>query len=174
MTPDGEHLGPHQGERPVERRLRQALSARADGVDARRLRTASPPGARAGRRPAERLRRFAVPLAALTAAAAAVAGVGYLLFVPDAEPGPQLPATPPRLTTPGPSSGGPPSPSPSRPGRPSGGDASAAPSGVPTPDRSLGPTVRASPGPSGAVPPSRGASPAPGAAATSSPPVPRR
>ncbi|MDX6764635.1 hypothetical protein SIN09_35935, partial [Streptomyces sp. F8] len=68
MMPDGERRGEHPGERPVERRLRQALQARADSVEVRRLRPASPPGARAGRRlVVERLRRSALPLAGLAA-----------------------------------------------------------------------------------------------------------
>ncbi|MGW6985266.1 hypothetical protein ACWGE1_38385, partial [Streptomyces sp. NPDC054932] len=78
MTRDGERLA----ERPVERRLRQALDARADSIDVRRLRPADPPGPRAGRLPLVRLRRFALPLAGLAAAAAA-AGIGYLLLAPD-------------------------------------------------------------------------------------------
>ncbi|MFJ7586563.1 hypothetical protein ACIQZO_04015 [Streptomyces sp. NPDC097617] len=106
MTGDGERLA----ERPVERRLRQALDARADSIDVRRLRPAAPPGSRAGRLRAVGLRRFALPLAGLAAAAAA--GVGYLLLAPDPAPGPVLPATPPRITAPGPSSEDPKSPTP--------------------------------------------------------------
>ncbi|MFD9162574.1 hypothetical protein ACFVZ8_11345, partial [Streptomyces sp. NPDC059558] len=44
MTRDGEHLA-ELAERPVERRLRQALDARAESIDVRRLRPADPPGA---------------------------------------------------------------------------------------------------------------------------------
>ncbi|MFD4939215.1 hypothetical protein ACFWM4_32455, partial [Streptomyces virginiae] len=83
MTRDGERLA----ERPVERRLRAALDARAEGIDVRRLRPAEPPGAHPGRRPMAGLRRFALPLAGLVAAAA-VAGIGYLLSAPDPAPGP--------------------------------------------------------------------------------------
>ncbi|THA86729.1 hypothetical protein [Streptomyces sp. A0592] len=172
MTPDGERLGEHPGERPVERRLRQALDARADSIDVRRLRPASPPGARAGRPLTERLRRFALPLAGLVAAAAA--GIGYLLLAPEAGPGPQLPATPPRVTTPSPSTGAPPSPSPSRPGPTPSGDASQGPSASPTPTRSAGPTAQASPQRPGSVTPSHRPSGTPGAAVTSSPPSPGR
>ncbi|MFF4849673.1 hypothetical protein [Streptomyces sp. NPDC001194] len=116
------------GERPVEGRLRQALDARADRITVRDLRPAEPPGLHA-RLPAARLRlnlrRFALPLAGLAAAAAAVAG--YLVLGPDASPArPVPPASPPEFTGPGPSpqsgtgSGSPhpsvsPTPSPSRP-----------------------------------------------------------
>ncbi|MFB7175494.1 hypothetical protein ACFCYM_32440 [Streptomyces sp. NPDC056254] len=170
MTPDGERLGEHPGERPVERRLRQALDARAQAVDVRRLRPAGPPGMRAGRRPAGGLRRFALPLAGLVAAAAA--GVGYLLLAPDAGPGPQLPATPPEVTAPGPSTEAPPSPSPSRPGPAPSGDPSSAPSGTPGPNRSASPSVQVSPRRSGSVTPSYSPSVTPGAVTVSSPPRP--
>ncbi|MFJ6780210.1 hypothetical protein [Streptomyces yangpuensis] len=174
MTPDGERLGDHPGagahagERTVERRLRRALDARADSIDVRRLRPASPPGAWAGRRPVEGLRRFALPLAGLVAAAAA--GIGYLLFAADAEPGPQLPATPPQVTAPGPATGSPPSPSPGRPTPTPSVDPSSSTSGFPTPSRSASPSAQASPSRPGSVTPSGSASVGPGAAVTSSPP----
>ncbi|WP_314247694.1 hypothetical protein [Streptomyces sp. DSM 40907] len=158
MTRDGERLT----ERPVERRLRQALDARADSIDVRRLRPAEPPGAHLGRLPMAGLRRFALPLAGLAAAAAA--GIGYLLLAPDASPGPGLPATPPRITTPGPSPQDPTSPGP----RPSG-------SGRPTPSvsspptGSVSPSVPVSPGASGSQPPSASPSGARGGIVTSSP-----
>ncbi|MFI5670123.1 hypothetical protein [Streptomyces sp. NPDC051704] len=93
------------GERPVEGRLRQALDARAGQITVRDLRPAEPPGLHA-RLPAARLRlnlrRFALPLAGLAAAAAAVAG--YLVLGPDTSPArPVPPASPPEFTGPGPS-----------------------------------------------------------------------
>lgn len=168
MRQDGER----PGERPVERRLRAALDARAEGIDVRRLRPAAPPGAHTGRRPVHTLRRFALPLAGLVAAAAAVAG--YLLVSPDRTPGPQPPADQPRTTAPGPSrdsspsspspppspeSGGPTGPTPgvsvsrpagesSSPGRPP------SPSGTPSPSDSASPVTRgrATPSASASVP----------------------
>ncbi|MEV0411587.1 hypothetical protein AB0I68_12505 [Streptomyces sp. NPDC050448] len=94
-----------RGERPVERRLRQALDARAAGITVRGLRPADPPGPHVRRLPAARLRlglrRFALPLAGLAAAAAAVAG--YLVLAPDSSPArPVPPASPPEITGPGP------------------------------------------------------------------------
>ncbi|MEV6731306.1 MULTISPECIES: hypothetical protein [unclassified Streptomyces] len=93
------------GERPVERRLRQALDARAAGITVRELRPADPPALHVRRLPAARLRlnlrRFALPLAGLATAAAAVAG--YLVLAPDsAPPRPVPPASPPEITGPGP------------------------------------------------------------------------
>ncbi|MFD9262890.1 hypothetical protein ACFVZQ_31150, partial [Streptomyces sp. NPDC059538] len=67
MTRDGEHLA-ELAERPVERRLRQALDARAESIDVRRLRPADPPGPQTGRLRTVALRRFALPLAGLAAA----------------------------------------------------------------------------------------------------------
>ncbi|WP_051806976.1 hypothetical protein [Streptomyces sp. NRRL F-2664] len=173
MTPDGERLGAHPGERPVERRLRQALDARADSVDFRRLRPARPPGTRAGRRSREGVRRFALPVAGLVAAAAA--GLGYLVLGPDAPPGPRLPATtPPQVTSPGPDTGSTPTPTPtqsaSRPGPAPSVDRSSGPSGFPLPLRSGSPSAQASPQRSAPLTPSRGSSVTPGAVATSSPP----
>ncbi|MFG2485363.1 hypothetical protein ACGFSI_21730 [Streptomyces virginiae] len=165
MTRDGERLA----ERPVERRLREALDARADGIDVRRLRPAEPPGAHLRRLPMARLRRFALPLAGL-AAAAAVAGIGYLLAAPDPAPGPVPPATPPRITAPGPSSEHPTSPAP-RPGERSPGvDSSGGPAASSTPSRSVSPSAPVSPRPSGAASPSASPSGARGGIVTSSPP----
>ncbi|WP_053689149.1 hypothetical protein [Streptomyces sp. WM6372] len=98
------------GERPVERRLRQALDARAAGITVRELRPADPPGLHVRRLPAARLRlnlrRFALPLAGLATAAAAVAG--YLVLGPDPSPArPVPPASPPEITGPGPTPGSP-------------------------------------------------------------------
>ncbi|MER7822269.1 hypothetical protein ABTX85_06855 [Streptomyces sp. NPDC096097] len=167
MTRDGERLA----ERPVERRLREALDARAEGIDVRQLRPAEPPGAHLGRLPMAGLRRFALPLAGLVAAAAVV-GIGYLVLAPGPAPGPVLPATPPRITAPGPSSEHPSSPAP----RPSGSaerSPGVEPSGSPSASlpygRSVSPSVPLSPRPS-ASPPSASPSAARGAVATSSPP----
>ncbi|MFE5804396.1 hypothetical protein [Streptomyces sp. NPDC056491] len=168
MTGDGERLA----ERPVERRLRQALDARADSIDVRGLRPADPPGARAGRLPMAGLRRFALPLAGLVAAAAA-AGVGYLLLAPDASPGPGLPATPPRITAPGPSSehSKSPTPQPSGSGRPTPGvDSSGRPSASSSPSRSGSPSATVSPRSPGSTSPSASPSGARGASVTPSPP----
>ncbi|MFC9292632.1 hypothetical protein ACFTWH_09830 [Streptomyces sp. NPDC057011] len=149
------------GERPVEVRLRQALDARAESIEPRMLRPAQPPRPQAGRLPVERLRRFAVPLGVLAAAAAA--GIGYLLLAPDQAPGPVPPATPPRITAPGPSPETPhtpkPQPSPSTPDGPdrspsasvsagASAGASRRPSPSASPFRSVTPFPPASPSPS--------------------------
>lgn len=158
------------GERPVERRLRQALEARAAGVDVRRLRPADPPGPRTRRLPAAwlRLRSFTLPLAGLAAAAAAV--VGYLVFAPEASPvRPLPPASPPELITPAPaptpesepaSQSSPPTPFGPTPFGPT--PSGSRPSG-PTPSRST-PSRQlpsATPSPSWSPPPSGSRSPAP-------------
>ncbi|MEU8843465.1 hypothetical protein AB0D97_30810 [Streptomyces roseus] len=147
------------GERPVEGRLRQALDARAAGITGRDLRPAQPPGRHAGRLPAARLRmslrRYALPLAGLAAAAAAV--TGYLVLGPDPSPArPVPPASPPEITGPGPTPDprtgtGSPSPSvaPSPPASPAPGTRSAHP-----PESSPTPTGSRSP-----LPPSRSAAP---------------
>ncbi|CAM5653085.1 hypothetical protein SAVIM338S_06578 [Streptomyces avidinii] len=104
---------------PVELRLRQALDARAAGITVRDLRPARPPGGEARRLPwaAARLRRFALPLAGLAAAAAAV--VGYAVLAPDPGPlrrEPVPPAAPPSRSPTGPAPSAvpvPPAPSPS-------------------------------------------------------------
>ncbi|MER5870894.1 hypothetical protein ABT106_14445, partial [Streptomyces sp. NPDC002044] len=80
----------HDGEHPAERRLRQALEARAAGITVRELRPADPPGPGLRRSPAARLRGFTLPLTGLAAAAAAL--VGYLVLTP--EPAPPRPAPP--------------------------------------------------------------------------------
>lgn len=170
MTRDGELLV----ERPVERRLRRALDARADSIDVRRLRPADPPGPHVRRLPVERLRRFALPLAGL--AAAAVAGIGYLLLPSDPAPGPVPPATPPSVTAPVPSPKSPespesPTPRSSGPGKPTADvDTPATPVESSSPTGSVSPSASLSPKPSGAAPPSTGPSAAPGGAVTSSPP----
>ncbi|MFE2171215.1 hypothetical protein ACFXB3_40055 [Streptomyces sp. NPDC059447] len=101
----------HDGERPVERRLRQALDARAAEVTVRTLRPAEPPGPHTA---VPRLRRrLAFALAGLGVAAAALAG--YLVLAPeDAPVRPVPPAAPPELGSPSPSPS--PSASPSSPG----------------------------------------------------------
>ncbi|MGW8778515.1 hypothetical protein ACWGNM_10580 [Streptomyces sp. NPDC055796] len=156
------------GERPVERRLRQALDARASGITVRELRPAQPPGLHA-RQPGARLRlnlrRFALPLAGLAAAAAAVAG--YLVLGQDASPArPVPPASPPEFSGPGPSPD-------SRTG-----SGSPRPSVSPSPFPSTPPVTRSvlapepTPTPSGsrsAVPPSRSRPPS---AVPSSSPLP--
>ncbi|MCY0950094.1 hypothetical protein [Streptomyces sp. H27-S2] len=86
----------HDGERPAERRLRQALEARAAGITMRELRPADPPGPGLWRSPVARLRGFTLPLSGLAAAAALV---GYLVLTPDpAPPRPTPPAAPRELT----------------------------------------------------------------------------
>lgn len=110
----------------IERRLRQALDARAAGITVRELRPADPPGPHVRRFPLLRLRGLGLPLAGLAAAAAAV--VGYLVLAPDPAPvRPVPPAAPPELPTPGPA---PESESP-RPSPPS--SASVSPSARPVP-----------------------------------------
>ncbi|MFJ8015490.1 hypothetical protein [Streptomyces sp. NPDC096339] len=100
----------HDGERPVERRLRQALDARAAEVTVRTLRPADPPGPHAA---GPRLRRLTFALAGLGVAAAALAG--YLVLAPDEAPvRPVPPAAPPELGSPTPTPA--PSPSLSSPG----------------------------------------------------------
>ncbi|MFJ4713547.1 hypothetical protein [Streptomyces sp. NPDC088785] len=111
--------------RPTERRLHDALAARADAVTVRALRPAAPPGPHPRRPPLLHhvRRRIALPLAGLAAAAALVAG--WSALAPDPEPHrvPAPPAAPdgrptPRPTPPTPSASPPPStavPSPSAP-----------------------------------------------------------
>ncbi|MFE6887767.1 hypothetical protein [Streptomyces sp. NPDC057694] len=104
-------------ERPAERRLHEALAARADSITVRTLRPAEPPGPHLRRLPLlhrallHRVRRrYVVPLAGLATAAALV--VGYLTLAPDTEPhrtpvppaAPSAPADPDRAPTPRPSS----------------------------------------------------------------------
>ncbi|GHD64201.1 hypothetical protein OHU17_05010 [Streptomyces goshikiensis] len=159
MTSYGESPGGHPAERPVERRLRQALAARADEITVRDLRPADPPGPRArGSRPAwlraYGTRRFVLPVAAGLAAAATV--IGYVVLAPGSGPArPEPPAAPPEISTPGPTpgSGTPtpgasPSPSPTPGGSrtPPGPSVSSSPSGLPS--RSPAPPSRA-PSPSG-------------------------
>ncbi|MEU3060669.1 hypothetical protein [Streptomyces subrutilus] len=114
MTPtahDGD--GAHRADpvHPAERLLREALDARAAGITGRELRPADPPGPHLRRSPSARLRGFALPLAALAAAAAAL--VGWFVLAPDPSPAP--PAAPPELTTPAPV------PTPTRPPTPTQG-----------------------------------------------------
>ncbi|MFJ6793299.1 hypothetical protein [Streptomyces sp. NPDC091268] len=141
MTPGVEHE--RRAERPVERRLREALDARAAGVTVRGLRPAEPPGphVRGLRlRPAlARLRGLALPLAALGAAAAAL--VGYLVLAPDTSPAPRPvpPASPPEFTTPASRTSAPPTPAPAPSTAPSAAPSRSSPS-VSTPSRSAAPS----------------------------------
>ncbi|MGW2816358.1 hypothetical protein [Streptomyces sp. NPDC001415] len=115
----GHWSGPETAERPVERRLRGALAARADSITRADLRPADPPGPHLHRTPLARLRlrRFTLPLAGL-ATVAAVA-VGYVTLASGHEEQRPLPASSPGPVktppTPGPSKA--PSPVPSPPSR---------------------------------------------------------
>ncbi|MFF4366830.1 hypothetical protein [Streptomyces sp. NPDC001594] len=133
-------------ERAVERRLREALEARAEEVTVRSLRPADPPGPhRAARR--VRLRRSAWAFAGLSGLAAA-ALAGYLVLGPDEAPvRPVPPAAPPELTPV-------PTPTPSPPSGPS-------PSAVPSVPPSQSPGPRLTPTPSPAPPSGRPARPTP-------------
>ncbi|MFK4693654.1 UNVERIFIED_CONTAM: hypothetical protein RKD43_006114 [Streptomyces graminofaciens] len=85
----------------VERRLRQALEARAESVTVRDLRPSAPP--RAARRRLWRRRSPTswVRLAGLAGLAAALACVAYLTLAPEpAGPRPVLPAVPSGTTSP--------------------------------------------------------------------------
>ncbi|MEU9027220.1 hypothetical protein AB0D46_06755 [Streptomyces sp. NPDC048383] len=137
----------HDGERPVEHRLRQALAARADEVTVIGLGPADPPGPHLRRLSVRALwrRRSTWALVGLSGLAAA-ALAGYLVLGPDAvAPRPVPPAAPPELTSPSPNPSPPPTstskptPSPSRP------STSPAPGGAPSPSAT----------PSGLVGPSR-------------------
>lgn len=138
------------GERPVERRLRAALDARAAGITVRELRPADPPGPHVRRFPTLRLRRLGLPLAGLAAAAAAA--VGYLVLAPDSAPvRPAPPAAPPEIGSPTPT----PTPAPTLTPKPS---TTPGPRSVPDPDPSASPS--AAPTPTGApLPPSKSAPP---------------
>lgn len=122
------------GERPVERRLREALDARAAGVTVRELRPADPPGPHVRRFPGfpvARLRSLGLPLAGLAAAAAAM--VGYLVLAPEPPPvRPAPPAAPPEIGSPTPT----PRPSPS---------VMPDPSSAPTPGPSTTPSATRTP-----------------------------
>ncbi|MCX4529649.1 MULTISPECIES: hypothetical protein [unclassified Streptomyces] len=160
MTPYGEAPGGNPAERPVERRLRQALAARAGEISVSELRPADPPGPHVRGMSGVawlRTRRFALPLAAGLAAAATV--IGFVVLAPGAGPARQEPpAAPPEFSTPGtprpPNTSGPtpqrgtPTPEPS---------ASPSPGGSSTPSPSVSsPPVSPS---RSAVPPSRGPTP---------------
>ncbi|MEW1638311.1 hypothetical protein AB0469_30185 [Streptomyces sp. NPDC093801] len=149
------------GERPVERRLRQAMAARAEEVTVRSLRPADPPGPHL-KAPRVRLRRTAWGLAGLSGLAAA-ALAGYLVLGPDEVPArPVPPAAPPELTpAPTPTPGGPSSATPSPvPSQPPTGEASPRP--TPTPSAPSARPPRTTPAP----PPTHG--PVQGSAAPSS------
>ncbi|MEU8777602.1 hypothetical protein [Streptomyces sp. NPDC048606] len=135
----GSTATPPGGDRPVERLLRDALSARADEITVRVLRPADPPGPHLRRLSVRALwrRRSTWALAGLSGlAAAAVAGYLFLGSGPVGERH-EPPATPPELTSP--------TPSPSRPSGTPSPSPSAVPSPPPTrPGSSLGPTPRLS------------------------------
>ncbi|MFF4318158.1 hypothetical protein [Streptomyces sp. NPDC001568] len=148
----------HDGERPVEYRLRQALAARADEVTVIGLRPADPPGPHLRRLSVRALwrRRSTWAFVGLSGLAAA-ALAGYLVLGPDTvAPRPVPPAAPPELTSPSPTPTPKPTPTPSRP------STSPAPGAVPSPSAS----------PSGQVGPSR--MPPSGTAGSGSSPVPSR
>ncbi|MFJ7204216.1 hypothetical protein ACIQWR_11865 [Streptomyces sp. NPDC098789] len=156
--------GGGDGERPVERRLRAALSARAEQVTVRELRPADPPGRHLRRLSVLPPRRFALPLAGL-AAAAAIA-VGYVALAPDQAPRPVPPASPPSLPAP--------SPTPSPGGSQSPPQPSVSPSAVPStgPSSPLPPSPTPSRGTQGTQssrPPATGGVPSSGASASGSP-----
>ncbi|MEU6844880.1 hypothetical protein ABZ930_23715 [Streptomyces sp. NPDC046716] len=120
MTPRTPRAAPaDRPERPVERRLHEALAARADGITVRSLRPAEPPGPHLRRLPLlhHGRRRWALALAGLATAAALVIG----LLTRDADPhrtpappaAPSAPADPDESPTPRPSSPPPSGASPS-------------------------------------------------------------
>ncbi|WP_328314416.1 hypothetical protein OG432_31875 [Streptomyces sp. NBC_00442] len=148
---------PEDPGRPVERRLRAALAARADGITLTGLRPAEPPGPPLRRTPLARLRlrRFALPLAGLATAAAVV--IGYVSVTSGPGEQRQLPANSPGpvQSPPAPAPSGTPSPEPSppssalpsvagssRPGR----TPPAEPSKAPAPPRAAGSSRGAEPG----------------------------
>lgn len=95
MTHDAER------ERPVERRLRRALEARAESVTVRDLRPAAPPRATRRWLGSTASRAGLVALAGL--ATAALACAAYLTLGPEvADPRPVPPAVPPGITSPTP------------------------------------------------------------------------
>ncbi|MGI5446689.1 hypothetical protein ACQEVM_13155 [Streptomyces sp. CA-243310] len=161
-------------ERQVERRLRQALAARADEVTVVALSPAAPPGPHLRRLAptALWLRRLSWSLAGLAAAAAAV--TAYVLLTPDtAPPRPVPPAAPPEFTpSPSPSQHSP-SPAPPRTPDPAGGTVEPPASRPPSPAASRSGAPRAKPSsPTGSPrPPSRSAS-APRPSASPSAPSP--
>ncbi|MGR4878592.1 hypothetical protein ACIPUC_04025 [Streptomyces sp. LARHCF249] len=138
------------GERPVERRLRAALDARAAGITVRELRPADPPGPHVRRFPVLRLRRLGLPLAGLAATAAAA--VGYLVLAPDPGPvRPVPPAAPPEIGSPTPTPT--PTPTPSTTPRPN-SVPNSAPGPEPSASPSAAPTLTGAP-----LPPSKSATP---------------
>ena len=150
----------HDGERPVEYRLRQALAARADEVTVIGLRPADPPGPHLRRLSVRALwrRRSTWAFVGLSGLAAA-ALAGYLVLGPDTvAPRPVPPAAPPELTSPSPTPTPKQTPTPT-PSRPS---TSPAPGAVPSPSAT----------PSGQAGPSR--MPPSGTAGSSSSPTPSR
>ncbi|MFE3760875.1 hypothetical protein ACFXPI_03800 [Streptomyces sp. NPDC059104] len=128
-----------EGERPVERLLREALTARAQEVTIVTLRPADPPGPHLRRLSLRTpwVRRSAWTLAGLSGLAAALAG--FLLLGPDpAAPRPVPPASPPEFTSPTPS-GSP------RPSEPPSASVSPPPSPAPSRPPSTGPAAGATP-----------------------------
>ncbi|MFJ3876287.1 hypothetical protein ACIPW5_02365 [Streptomyces sp. NPDC090077] len=166
------------GERPVERRLREALEARAEEVTVRSLRPADPPGPHLRRLSVRSLwlRRGGWALAGVSGLAAA-ALAGYLVLGgPDQRPvRPEPPAAPPELGPTGPSvsprpsapssSPAPSSPSPSSPVPPSAPAGATTGQGIPVPVPSATPgRPSRSAVPSSAVPPGGSATPTPAGA----------
>ncbi|MFB0631430.1 hypothetical protein [Streptomyces sp. AB3(2024)] len=129
-----------EGERPVERLLREALTARAQEVTVVTLRPADPPGPHLRRLSLRTpwVRRSAWTLAGLSGLAAA-ALAGFLVLGPDpAGPRPVPPASPPEFTSPTPSG----SPQPSAPPSAS---VSPPPTSAPSRTPSAGPASGATP-----------------------------
>lgn len=168
------------GERPVERRLRQALEARAEEVTVVSLRPADPPGPHQ-RRLSPRalwLRRGAWTLAGVSGLAAA-ALAGYLVLGgPDQRPvRPEPPAAPPEFSPTGPSGTPGPSVSPSEsvpPNTPSASAGTGAGTPTPAPSASSAPVRPQRSAPPTTVPPGGSATPVPadGAGTPESTPTP--
>ncbi|MFG2719019.1 hypothetical protein ACGFW5_12130 [Streptomyces sp. NPDC048416] len=164
---------PETHERPVERRLRGALAARAHSITPADLRPAEPPGPHLRRMPLARLRlrRFALPLAGLATAAAVVIGYASLTThhdgqrpLPANSPGPvKPPPTPAPARTPRPADSAPPSdPAPSGEPPSVGGSRSSGRGPTAVPSKAPGsPTPR---GPSRGAVPDRSTPPSPPAA----------
>ncbi|MGW1519640.1 hypothetical protein [Streptomyces sp. NPDC001436] len=140
------------GERAVERRLREAMDARAREVTVRVLRPAAPPGPHLAA-PRVWLRRAGWSVAGLSGLAAA-ALAGYLLLGPgEVTVRPVPPAAPPELS---------PVPTPSAPASPS-------PSAVPSAPPSQSPGPRVTPVPTPPAPSGRPSGSAPAAPPTHAP-----
>ncbi|GAA3282855.1 hypothetical protein Slala03_26860 [Streptomyces lavendulae subsp. lavendulae] len=165
-----------EGERPVERLLREALTARAQEVTVVTLRPADPPGPHLRRLSLRTpwVRRSAWTLAGLSGLAAAALAGFLVLGGPDpVRPRPVQPASPPEFTSPAPS-GSP------RPSAPPSASVSPPPSPAPSRTPTSGPPPGASPSRAPRTPPPTvpaGGQPSAGAgsgvvSATPSPPHP--